>query len=152
MEKSWRGESGYVQMVSMLSLGIIFEIEDSDFNRLVQLVERDDLNDYLIDFLINYRNKDWKQTDKFLWNKPYKSIAEIVALSEENKSKALERLSNYLPGWYKSLETKTHESKWNIHTGYWCWEAGALVKILGLDDSSLKDQQYYPYDMVHWKD
>ena len=28
----------------------------------------------------------------------------------------------------------------------------ALVKVLGLDDSSLKGLPYYPYDMVHWND
>lgn len=148
----WKAESGYAQMMDMLSLGIMFEIEDSEFDKLVGLVERDNVNDYLIDFLIRYRRPDWQQTDKFLWNKPYKGISEIVKLSTEDKSAALERLKKYLNEWYKSLETKTHESKWNIHTGYWCWEAGALVKILGLDDSGLKDQQYYPYDMVHWKD
>jgi hypothetical protein len=48
-------------------------------------------------------------------------------------------------GWYND-----HKSKWNIHFGYWSFESGALVKILGLDDNSLKNQQYYPYDMVHW--
>lgn len=152
IEKSWNPESGYVRMSDMLSLGIMLEIEDSEFDKLVGLVERDNVNDYLIDFLIRYRRPDWQQTDKFLWNKPYKGISEIVKLSTEDKSAALERLKKYLNEWYKSLETKTHESKWNIHTGYWCWEAGALVKILGLDDSGLKDQQYYPYDMVHWKD
>lgn len=36
--------------------------------------------------------------------------------------------------------------------GYWSFESGALVKILGLDDSSLKEVQYYPYDMVHWNE
>jgi hypothetical protein len=30
--------------------------------------------------------------------------------------------------------------------------SGALVKILGLDDASLKGLPYYPYDMVHWAD
>jgi hypothetical protein len=36
--------------------------------------------------------------------------------------------------------------------GYWSFENGALVKILGLDDSSLKEVQYYLYDMVHWNE
>ena len=152
IEKSWNAQSGYVQMITMLSLGILFEIEDSEFNKLVGLVERDNVNDHLIDFLIRYRNPDREQSEKFLWNKPYKGVSEIVELANEDKGAALERLKKYLGEWYRSLETKTHESKWNIHTGYWCWEAGALVKILELDDSSLKDQQYYPYDMVHWKD
>ncbi|QCW99872.1 DUF1911 domain-containing protein [Aggregatimonas sangjinii] len=152
MQESWDAQSVYVQMVTMLSIGILLETEGENFNKLIRLVERDNVNDYLIDLLIQYRDQDWQQTESFLWNKPYKGIAEIVTLSKEDKVKALERLKKYLSEWYKSLETKTHESKWNIHTGYWCWEAGALVKILGLDDSSLKDQQYYPYDMVHWKD
>ncbi|WP_366770662.1 PoNe immunity protein domain-containing protein [Sphingobacterium sp.] len=30
-------------------------------------------------------------------------------------------------------------------------KSGALVKILGLDDNSLKEQQYYPYEMIHWR-
>ena len=36
--------------------------------------------------------------------------------------------------------------------GYWSFESGALVKILGLDDSSLKEVQYYPYDMLITQD
>ncbi|MDD7379168.1 MAG: DUF1911 domain-containing protein [Lachnospiraceae bacterium] len=35
--------------------------------------------------------------------------------------------------------------------GYWSFEAGAIAKILNLDDSSLKDVPYYPYDLVHYK-
>ncbi|WP_368135627.1 PoNe immunity protein domain-containing protein, partial [Bacteroides caccae] len=39
-----------------------------------------------------------------------------------------------------------------VHDGYWSFESGALVKVLGLDDSCLKGLPYYPYDMVHWND
>ncbi len=151
-KNSWQAEWGYVQMVNMLSLGILFEIENKDFDELIGLVERDNINDYLLDFLIGYRRSDWQLTQKFLWNKPYKGISEIVELARDDKEKALERLKKYLKEWYRGLETKTHESKHNIHTGYWCWEAGAIAKILDLDDSGLKDQPYYPYDMVHWND
>ncbi|RKO68268.1 DUF1911 domain-containing protein [Sphingobacterium puteale] len=45
-----------------------------------------------------------------------------------------------------------HHTKCNIHTGYWSFESGALVKILGLDDGHFKELQYYPYDLVHRKD
>jgi len=152
IEKGWKAESGYVQMVSMLSIGIMLEIEDNKFNTLVKLVERDNVKDFLIDFLINYRISSWQQTEKFIWNKPYKSITEVIATEKNDKVKAIEQLRNYMiKGWYNSIDTKTHKSKHNIHAGYWSWEAGALVKILKLDDSSLKNQPYYPYDMVHWK-
>ncbi len=39
----------------------------------------------------------------------------------------------------------------NLYTGYWSFEVGAVAKILGIDDSSLKDVKYYPYDLVHFE-
>ncbi|MFD2287266.1 PoNe immunity protein domain-containing protein [Pedobacter petrophilus] len=149
--KSWIPESGYVQMIDMLSLGIILDIEDEEFNKLVALVEKENVKDYLIDFLIRSRNSSWPQTEGFIWKKPYKGISEIVSCAAEDKEKAMAHLKKYLNEWYRSIEIKTHNSKWNIHTGYWCWEAGALAKILKLEDAALKNQQYYPYDLVHWK-
>lgn len=32
----------------------------------------------------------------------------------------------------------------------WAWETVAIVKLKGIDDSSLREQKYYPYDAVHW--
>lgn len=149
----WKKTSGYVQMLETLSIGIMLDVSNDDFNKLAQCVKNDNPNDFLIDFLINYKDKSWKKlSSTFMWNKPYENTKTIVEIANNDKQKSLEALKKYLIQWYKSIETKTHNSKWNIHTGYWCWEAGALVKILGLDDSGLKDQQYYPYDMVHWKD
>jgi len=158
MEESWRQRNGYVQMVWMLSIGIMLEIEQEEFNKLVEIVKSDDPKDYLIDFLIQYRNSSWgKQSTNFKHEKPYKSIIDIVSLAQTDKQKAIEKLQKYLQKeWYKGHKDcgwyDSHKSKWNIHSGYWSFESGALVKILGLDDSILKDQQYYPYDMVHGKE
>lgn len=49
--------------------------------------------------------------------------------------------------WYDS-----HKSKQDIYNGYWSFEAGAIAKILNIEDSSLKDEPYYPYDLVHFQD
>ena len=46
---------------------------------------------------------------------------------------------------------EAHKSSQNIYYGYWSFEAGAIAKILNLDDSNLKDVPYYPYDLVHYK-
>ena len=37
------------------------------------------------------------------------------------------------------------------YVGYWSFETAAIVKILGLDDTSLKDNNHYPYDLAHYK-
>ncbi|WMY92293.1 PoNi-like cognate immunity protein [Snodgrassella communis] len=156
MEKGWKAISGYIDMVWMLSIGIMLEAEPDIFEKLKSLVERDHLNDYLVDFLLQNSTQWRKQTAKFEFPRPYKATQDIISLAQTDKTAALERLKKYLQkewyrghsdlGWYDG-----HKSKWNIHTGYWCFESGALAKILGLDDSTLKDQPYYPYDMVHWE-
>ena len=157
MEKCWKKSNGYLQMVWILSIGIMLEIEDATFAKIVSLVENDNPNDYLIDFLILHRCPSWKGTsDTFISKRPYQATREIISFAQTDKAKSLERLKKYLfKEWYRGHSSAgwydAHKSKWNIHTGYWSFESGALVKILGLDDSSLKDAQYYPYDIVHWE-
>ena len=66
-----------------------------------------------------------------------------------------ETFLKYLRGWYKShyhsawYDTHKNE-KFKLYYGYWCFEAGAIAKRLGLDDKDLQNEQYYPYDMVHY--
>jgi len=157
METSWKKIGGYVDMVWMLSIGIMLNIEDDTFFKLVKLIEKDNPNDFLMDFLINYRVQEWqKKHDSFMFKRPYQATQEIISLGKNDKTKSLERLKNYLKkewyrghsdaGWYNSHKHGI------IHFGYWSFESGALVKILGLDDSTLKGLPYYPYDMVHWKE
>ncbi len=150
--------SGYANILRLISMGIMFEINEDEFKILIELVERylkkTKDEDFLIDFLINFYKPDWIQSNTFLINIPYKNINGIIELSKKSKIEASVKLNTYISKcWYRGIiEVETHKSKWNIHTGYWSWEAGAIAKILNLDDSSLKDQQYYPYDMVHFKD
>jgi hypothetical protein len=156
MQESWKKSNGYVSMVWMLSIGIMLEAEPDIFEKLKSLVERDHLNDYLVDFLLQNSTQWGKQTAKFEFPRPYKATQDIISLAQTDKTAALERLKKYLKKeWYRGHSDTgwhdDHKSKWNIHTGYWSFESGALVKILGLDDSTLKDQPYYPYDMVHWE-
>lgn len=150
---AWDSTSHYVQMVWMLSMGIMLDVEEEDFSILVGCLEKDDPNDFLIDFLIKSKVESWNQHTDSKYPVPYKNLQSIVTAS---KNEALDKLTLYLQKyWYKGHSDTgwydSHKSKWNIHTGYWSFETGALVKILSLDDSSLRKQEYYPYDMVHWK-
>lgn len=154
----WHQSNGYVQMVWMLSIGILLDVNRDEFNKLLELVKADNPNDYLIDFLLNSK-EDWEQnhTD-FKFPVPYKSLRDVITLAYNNKKdESIIRLKDYLDNeWYKGHSDTgwydSHKSKHNTYYGYWSWESGALVKILGLNDAILKNQQYYPYDMVHLKD
>lgn len=152
MVTNWKQSNGYVQMVEMLSIGLLLEIDQDVFIRLVELVQNDNPNDFLIDFLINTRVKNWEQHTGFKFSNPYSKTKDIVNFAAVNGDEGLDKLVKYLrKDWFRGIETKTHLSKFNIHSGYWSFESGALAKILGLDDYNLRDQKYYPYDMVHWK-
>jgi hypothetical protein len=85
---------------------------------------------------------------------PYQALVDVINFARTDKLKSVQRLKQYLEKeWYKGHANSgwydNHKSKHATYSGYWCWESGALVKALGLEDSSLKEQLYYPYDMVH---
>lgn len=156
--KVWAQSFGYVGMVWMLSIGIMLEIEDEEFNKLIKLIESDNPKDYLVDALIKYRMPDWKvESNGFKFPKPYRRIKDVFDLSiNGDKEYVFQVLKSYLNKyWYKGHSDSgwydNHKNKFNLHVGYWSYESGAIVKILGLEDSVLKDQQYYPYDLVHWR-
>lgn len=151
-------EVTYVPMIQMLSIGILININNVEFDKLVEVVKKDKEHDFLIDFLIHYREPDWHITmDSFMYPTPYQCIQDIVFLAKTAKEAAVSTLRKYLTKqWYRGHSDEgwynIHKTSINLHQGYWSFESGALVKILGLDDSGLKGLQYYPYDMVHWSD
>ena len=77
----------------------------------------------------------------------------------ETNDKALENLHRFLKHWYKDLagcgwhdSHKPNEAgQQGGYYGYWSFEAGAAVLLLGIeDDSSLEQYLYYPKDLVAW--
>jgi Domain of unknown function (DUF1911) len=97
------------------------------------------------------------ETDFLCCSKPYASL--FHALTETTSDAGLKELNNFLRRWYKELSgCGWHDShKPNEagdqggYYGYWSFEAGAAVLLLGIeDDSSLHKYLYYPKDMVAW--
>lgn len=68
---------------------------------------------------------------------------------------AIPAIQNYLSGWYASTKSagwhRTHEildPDEPHYFGCWCVEAAAVVALLGLDDTSLRNDEYYPADLA----
>lgn len=89
--------------------------------------------------------------------RPYENL--FYALTEDTTTKQLKELDLFLKHWYKDLAgTGWHDShkpdeqgNQGGYYGYWSFEAGAAVLLLGIeDDSSLHKYLYYPKDMVAW--
>ena len=147
----WHSNSGYLQMVWALSIGILLEIDEEIFEQLVDLVKKDDSEDYLIDYLIQYRHPAWKIRINYNFPRPYGFTRKII--EEENSEQALKLLQEYLTKkWYQgSRDAGWHDlHKQNVknHVGYWSFESGAICKIKGLNYKELEEIPYFPYELV----
>ena len=147
----WFSNSGYDEMIWALSIGILLEINDEIFDQLVDLVKKDDPEDYLIDYLIQYRHPAWKIRINYNFPRPYGFTRKII--EEENAEQALKLLKEYVTkkwypghrdtGWYD-----LHKENIDNYYGYWSFESGALCKLKGLDYKEFEGLLYFPYDLV----
>ncbi len=92
------------------------------------------------------------ESDWIFASKPYQSLSD--ALYSETNDNALKNIDHFLKRWYKDLAgTGWHDAHIEQagYYGYWSFEAGAAVLLLGIeDDSSLHKYLYYPKDLVAW--
>ncbi len=147
----WRKEWGYEQMLWALSIGILLNIDEETFNQLVDLVKKDDPEDYLIDYLIQSRHPEWKIRINYNFPKPYGYTRKII--EEVNSEQALKLLKEYLvKKWYQGSSDAAwydlHKQNIKNHVGYWSFESGVICKLKGLDYKELKGLPYFPYDLV----
>lgn len=149
--------SAYDEMLWMLSLGYLLNIPNDTFKLLADIIDRDKVKDNLFEFIISAKLKD-RQPIKEESYRDYFGIPETFAklreaIKETDKAKAEKFVKEFITkdwfkkhkdtGWYNS-----HKSKHNVYFGYWSFEAAAIVKIMGLDDISFRECQYYPKDLL----
>lgn len=142
----------YIYMRWMLSLGALLEVPDEEFNILIALIKRDNIQDSLYDFLIRSREPYWGISETLNIQKPKNNIKNIIF--EADPEKCQKMIKQYLEKeWLKTYKNfgldKAHlEIEKGYYYGQWAFEVAAVVKIKGLDDSSFKDNQYYPARLV----
>lgn len=154
----------YFEILKRVSLGILLNVSRAEFQQLIDYVERVDNQakpadwtpDLLLWFMLNSRmDEDKKQThaNKLAFPKLYKGLFKLTQLSDAQAAK--KALIDYIGKWYnlnKDAPWYNNHLKTSSYRGYWAWEVAAVAKILQIDDSDLKDNPYYPYDMVHWEE
>ena len=157
LENCGEEEAGYINLLWMVGLGILLEMDKEVLKRLARVIERQRIEDALMDFLLKSCDIGWNHsTTKYEKKNPYEKTAEIIkiALHDKDKEAASKRLEKYMgKEWFKGH----YDFGWrNAHKepgyyGFWSFDTAALAKILGLDDSALKDNNHYPYDLAHYK-
>ena len=138
-------------MLWALSIGIMLEIDEMTFDKLVDLVKKDDPEDYLIDYLIQSRHPEWTIRINYNFPRPYGFTRKII--EEENSDQAVKLLKEYvIKKWYQGSRDSAwydvHKQNVKSHVGYWSFESGALCKLKGLDYKEFEGLPYFPYDLV----
>lgn len=147
----------YQEVLQYLSLAYLLNIPDKDFQILVDIIDRDNISDNLYEFIIKARFPDRKQKGPEEYDTKQSVILKVYdklrkATETEDKAEASKLVKQFLEKdfYHKHMNLyNSHKSKANIYCGYWSFEVAAVVKIMGLDDSSFIDNQYYPKDLVH---
>ncbi|ROR31755.1 uncharacterized protein DUF1910 [Mobilisporobacter senegalensis] len=150
-EEVWQSDF-YMKNLWMISLGVLLNLGMKQFEKIKELLDKYNVNDWLYNFLLRYNVDGIDEIQGDLsFPEVYVKLKEIIC----NQTNRSEMLKLYISndwyhrhnecGWYDS-----HKSKQNLYYGYWSFEAGAIAKILDIPDKHLKDEQYYPYDLVHY--
>lgn len=145
--------SAYDEMLWMLSLGYLLDIPNETFKKLVEVIDRDKVKDDLFEFIISVKVKDRPPINEESYLDYYgipETFAKLrEAIKETDKANAEKLVKEFITkDWYRNHKDagwyNSHKSKHNVYFGYWSFETAAVVKIMGLNDSSFRDCQYYP--------
>lgn len=140
----------YTENIRFVSLAVLLKMPSDQVKELSVInLHQDSLMEFLLQGEITEIIKQ-----KELRIKDYSSLYDLIFMTdkEEQEKQLLNFVNNIWydtnedTGWYNSHKNR----KVNIYNGYWCFEAGAVAKILEIPDNELKENQYYPYDMVHF--
>jgi hypothetical protein len=141
----------YSKLIWMLSFGILLNVALEEFRRIANIWDQTSRKDWLLEYLISSRIQGRQPVDTLIFPKPYASLKKAVDETDPAKRSAI--VKHYLEKeWYKGHKDAywhdNHKSKHDTFFGYWSFEAAAVVKIAGIDDSSFRDNEYYPKDLL----
>lgn len=140
-------------IVDILALGILFEDSLENLKKIVKLGDLSKVNDIVFDYLANGCGIKRTFNSKYFQDDDNKVLTEIIQLAQIDNKQASEKFVDY-------IENEFSKNYWGENwsgdvgeefLGVCLYAYAAIAKILNLDDSSLKDNPYYTYDLVHYK-
>ena len=137
----------YVLILWMLSLGILLHVKTEEFEKIVSIFDSGSRRDHLLDLLIKQKLPQRIVSEQVLYPKEFSFLTEFILTRDVGLLK--QRLEkNWYPAMKLTYWYENHKNNLDVFFGYWSFESAAFVKILGVDDSQLMDQQYYPFDLA----
>ena len=129
---------------NIIALGILFEDGIGKFEKLITLMDKKEYHDLLFDYLINGCGLKREFNSERFFDRDFKFSKELIELAQKDREQASKKLVHH-------VKTYWNEPIEDDYKGYWLWEYGAISKMFKLDDSKLKDNPHYPYELAHYK-
>ena len=108
-----------------------------------------DIHDGLLERLVTPWVPGRPIPDKATRHLPYRKLFKVFDAQPEQRPALM---AKYLDEWYHASRREPyvdqHGEADTVFYGYWSWEAAATTIVLGIDDSSYRDMQFYPKDLV----
>lgn len=145
---------GYINLLHLISYGILLQKSPDIFEEIVKKLDEEKANDIFLDTILQaYGLKRTFHSDEYAKENPYKYLVDIIVAADSDNN-VCNLLYDYVTtkwlkghsdlGWGKSVKEKGFR-------GLWAYDAAAVAKLFGIDDSALKDVEFYPYDLAHYK-
>lgn len=133
----------------LVSLALIFEVEDALFERLLALIDNDG-QDQLYELLVGVRVGNRPPAGRLLYPRPYQLLFDATQAAPPARAKLI---GDFLRTWYPEMrDAYWHESHRGPDGGgffgYWCIEAAGVVKAFDIDDTSFRRMRHYPKDLL----
>lgn len=97
LEHTGSREIGELSMLWIISLGILLETDKKNIERLKKIVEKKNINDSVIDFLLCASDIGYTRiTNVYFKENPYAKTREIIELAQTDKKEASKRLKTYM--------------------------------------------------------
>jgi len=161
MKKGWKDDKeipadkyqfdDYVLMLHMLSLGVLLDTTADEFEDIVKVLDKSERKDALLEFLMSHKSQNRDSVTKIMYENPYKALFEIT--QNANKNEVAYDLKAFLDKkWYSGMRNvywyDNHKSRHDTFFGYWSFEVAAIAKIMDLNINQLKNNPYFPTDMI----
>lgn len=144
-------------IIDLLSISVLLDAKREYFNLISNFIDKDKVLDFLFNFFIMYKDpnrgtiKSESYEEFYGINEKFKELKEVIFLNDKKEIES--KIDLFLKrNWFDIISKESiyglNTSKNNVYCGYWCFPAAAIVKIKGLDDSSFRDNPYYPKDLI----
>lgn len=152
----WVTNTDYSNRSWIASLGLIFDIDVELFGNIALFSETtpQGKRHALFSRLYEQKHELPPQARELQVDPDDEGLVAVIDLAEAGKTgEASEALTKYVQRWYVKNQGmgwyNSHDT--NNYKGYWAYEAAAVARQWKIDDTAIKDHQYYPYDLAHYQ-